>query len=220
MTLMNNNKNILAIETSSNVCGMSYIEKGSCVGCLEEDISKKHAEILPEFYLNLQKKTDFILDNMDAIAVSIGPGSFTGLRIGLSFAKGLAFSKDLPIIPISTMMSLAYTLKEELPLIGIIHSHAKRVFCQKIRWDQRIPYPDGDIRVAEWEELLEEIDYSKKTFQLNCDSLKKGSFFINSKLSSTSVGLLAGINFEKLVIDKPFDLVPNYVSPFMVGKKK
>ena len=220
MTLMNNNKNILAIETSSNVCGMSYIEKGSCVGCLEEDISKKHAEILPEFYLNLQKKTDFILDNMDAIAVSIGPGSFTGLRIGLSFAKGLAFSKDLPIIPISTMMSLAYTLKEELPLIGIIHSHAKRVFCQKIRWDQRIPYPDGDIRVAEWEELLEEIDYSKKTFQFNFDSFKKESFFINSKLSSTSVGLLAGINFEKLVIDKPFDLVPNYVSPFMVGKKK
>ena len=142
---MNNNKNILAIETSSNVCGISYIEKGSCVGCVEEDISKKHAEILPEFYLNLQKKTDFILDNMDAIAVSIGPGSFTGLRIGLSFAKGLAFSKDLPIVPISTMMSLAFTLKEDLPVIGIIHSHAKRVFCQKIRWDQRIPYPDGAI---------------------------------------------------------------------------
>jgi tRNA threonylcarbamoyladenosine biosynthesis protein TsaB len=157
---------------------------------------------------------------MDAIAVSIGPGSFTGLRIGLSFAKGLAFSKDLPIIPISTMMSLAFTLKEDLPVIGIIHSHAKRVFCQNIRWNQRIPYPDGDIRVAEWEELLEEIDYSKKTFQLNCDSLKKGNFFISSKLSSTSVGLLAGINFEKLVIDKPFDLVPNYVSPFMVGQKK
>ena len=59
---MNNNKNILAIETSSNVCGISYIEKGSCVGCVEEDISKKHAEILPEFYLNLQKNTNFILD--------------------------------------------------------------------------------------------------------------------------------------------------------------
>ena len=58
---MNNNKNILAIETSSNVCGISYIEKGSCVGCVEEDISKKHAELLPEFYLNLQKNTDFIL---------------------------------------------------------------------------------------------------------------------------------------------------------------
>ena len=59
MILMINNKNILAIETSSNVCGMSYIEKGSCVGCLEEDISKKHAEILPEYYLYLQKKNRF-----------------------------------------------------------------------------------------------------------------------------------------------------------------
>ena len=79
---MNNNKNILAIETSSNVCGISYIEKGSCVGCVEEDISKKHAEILPEFYLNLQKNTNFILDNIDAIAISIGPGSFTGYVSG------------------------------------------------------------------------------------------------------------------------------------------
>jgi len=174
---------------------------------------------LPEFYLNLQKNTNFILDNIDAIAISIGPGSFTGLRIGLSFAKGLAFSKGLPIVPISTMMSLAFTLKEDVPVIGIIHSHAERVFYQNIRWDQHIPYPDGDIRVAEWDELLEEIDYSKKTFQLNCDSLKKGNIFISSKLSSISVGLLAGINFEKLVVDKPYDLVPNYVSPFIVGKK-
>ena len=116
-------------------------------------------------------------------------------------------------------MSLAFTLKEDLPAIGIIHSHAKRVFYQNIRWAQRIPYPDGNIRVAKWDELLEKIDYSKKTFQLNCDTLNKGNFFISSKLSSTSVGLLAGINFEKLIIDKPFDLVPNYVSPFIIGKK-
>ena len=154
---MNDHKNILAIETSSNICGIAYITKGICVGSIENDLSKKHAEILPEYYLKLQKETDFVLDEIDAVAVSIGPGSFTGLRVGLSFAKGIAFSKGLPIIPISTMMSLAYVLKESLPEMGIIYSHARRVFYQNIKWDHDIPHPNDDISVLEWDDLLKKI---------------------------------------------------------------
>ena len=58
--LMNNHKNILAIETSSNICGIAYITKGICVGCIENDLSKKHAVKLNEFYRKLQKETDFV----------------------------------------------------------------------------------------------------------------------------------------------------------------
>ena len=152
---MSSKKNILAIETSSNICGISLISKGECIDIIEEESNKKHAEVLPEFYLKLKNSTGFILDDIDAIAISIGPGSFTGLRIGLSFAKGLAFSKNLPIIPISTMMSLAYSLKDNKPEGGIIYSHAKRVFYQDIKWDKKLPYPIGDIKVSEWNEIFE-----------------------------------------------------------------
>lgn len=214
---MSNKKNILSIETTSNICGMSLISKGVCVDTVEEDSNKKHAEILPEFYHKIQNRTGFILDDIDAIAISIGPGSFTGLRIGLSFAKGLAFSKDLPIIPISTMMSLAYSVKEASPDIGIIYSHAKRVFYQNIKWKKKFPYPKGKIKVCEWNEIF---DNKKSGFQLNCESFNDGNSFIQATLSSSYIGMLANINYEKLVIDKPYDLVPNYVSPFVVNKKR
>ena len=217
---MTSKKNILSIETSSNICGVSFISKGVCIETIEEGSKKKHAEILPDFYSKLKNITGFILDDIDAIAISIGPGSFTGLRIGLSFAKGLAYSKDLPIIPISTMMSLAYSLKDSCPYKGIIYSHAKRVFLQDIKWQKEIPYPGSDIEVYEWEEVFEYINNVKNVFQLNCEVLNKGNSFIEANLSSSYVGLLASINYNKLVIDKPYDLVPNYVSPFVVKKKK
>jgi len=217
---MSSKKNILSIETSSNICGVSLISKGICVDTIERDSNKKHAEILPEFYIKLQNSTGFILDDIDAIAISIGPGSFTGLRIGLSFAKGLAFSKDLPIIPISTMMSLAYSLREYSPEMGIIYSHAKRVFHQNIKWDKKNPYPEGDIKVSEWNEIFGISDNTKSAFQLNCESLNGGNDFIRATLSSSFIGILASINYETLIIDKPYDLVPNYVSPFVVKKKR
>ena len=216
---MNDNNTILAIETSSNICGVSFIENGTFIDSVDEEKSKQHAEVLPQLYKKLQSKTNFSLSNIDALAVSIGPGSFTGLRIGLSFTKGLAFSKNLPIIPISTMMALAYNSRKFLPTLGVIHSHAKRVFYQKIRWMNTVPYPDGDIKVAEWSKILHEIDQTENIFQLNCGKLDKSSDFISTSLSSSSIGILANINYNELVIDQPYDLVPNYVSPFIVHKK-
>ena len=216
---MNNNNTILAIETSSNICGISFIENGAFIDSVDEEKSKQHAEVLPQLYKKLQSKTNFSLSNIDALAVSIGPGSFTGLRIGLSFTKGLAFSKNLPIIPISTMMALAYNSRKFLPTLGIIHSHAKRVFYQKIRWMNTIPYPDGDIKVAEWDKFIDKLDQTENIFQLNCEKLDKSSDCISTSLSSSSIGILANINYNELVIDQPYDLVPNYVSPFIVHKK-
>jgi len=220
MKPMSSKKNILSIETSSNICGISLISKDECVDIIEEESNKKHAEILPEFYLKLKNSTGFILDDIDAIAISIGPGSFTGLRIGLSFAKGLAFSKGLPIIPISTMMSLAYSLKEDSPEVGIIYSHAKRVFYQDIKWEKKLPYSESDIKVSEWNDIFEFFGNRKSIFHLNCESLNDANSFIKASLSSLYVGLFASTNYDKLVINKPYDLVPNYVSPFVVNTKK
>ena len=217
---MNNNNTILAIETSSNICGVSLIKNGTFIDSIDEAKSKQHAEVLPKLYKKLKSRTEFSLRKIDALAISIGPGSFTGLRIGLSFTKGLAFSKNLPIIPISTMMALAYNERKFLPALGIIHSHAKRIFYQKIKWINQIPYPDSQIKVAEWNNFLNEINPKENIFQLNCENLEKSNSFIGTSLSSSSIGLLANINYDKLIINKPYDLVPNYVSPFIVNKNK
>ena len=77
---------LIAIETSTEICGIAYIENGNCVEIVEYRIPRQHAEKLPLFYNELIEKTGLNLSEIDAIAVSIGPGSFTGVRIGVATA--------------------------------------------------------------------------------------------------------------------------------------
>tara|TARA_B100000242_G_scaffold80846_1_gene53562 strand:+ start:328 stop:975 length:648 start_codon:yes stop_codon:yes gene_type:complete len=215
---MVNRKNIISIETSSNICGVSFIKGGNCIKTIEEDSERKHVEKIPIFYKKLKDEIEFKNSEISAIAVSIGPGSFTGLRIGLSFAKGLALAQSLPIVPIPTMMSLAFSQKQSRPTIGLIHSHGDRVFCQKILWSNGIPKPLQDIEVLNWQNFLENLDKMETVFHTNCDKLIDKEKFISAKLSSISVGILAYEMFEDLVIKDPTNLISNYVSPFNINK--
>ncbi len=101
--------NILNIETSTNVCSVALSSEGQIVDHHENYDGMNHATLLSKFIedmLNTAKRKEL---NIDAIAVSIGPGSYTGLRIGLSEAKGLAFGLDLPLIGVNTLQLLTVT---------------------------------------------------------------------------------------------------------------
>ena len=215
---MVNRKNIISIETSSNICGVSFIKGGNCIKTIEEDSERKHVEKIPIFYKQLKDGIGFKNSEISAIAVSIGPGSFTGLRIGLSFAKGLALAQNLPIVPIPTMMSLAFSRKDIKPSIGLIHSHGDRVFCQNIVWSGDIPKSLQDIEVLNWKNFLDNLDKMETVFHTNCHKLIDKEKFISANLSSIPVGILAYEMFEDLVIKDPTNLVSNYVSPFNINK--
>jgi len=217
---INDVKNIIAVETSSDICGISFISNGKCLKTIEENSNRKHIEKIPLFYDSLKKDIGFELSDVSAIAVSIGPGSFTGLRIGLSFAKGLAFSNSLPMIPVSTMMSLAFSCNSYKPEVGLIHSHGEKIFCQHIDWRTDLPEPIDEIIVLTWRDFLNKYDTTKKIFQKNCDALLNEENLITAELSSEYVGILAALKFDELIIKKPHNLVSNYVSPFIINKKK
>ena len=106
------NRLILSIETSSKICSVGLLKNGRDLGTIEKSDSRKHAELLPGFVEKLLEKSKVQIKLIDAIAVSIGPGSFTGLRVGLSFAKGIAYAIKCPIIPVPTILSMAYSLKK------------------------------------------------------------------------------------------------------------
>lgn len=99
---------ILNIETTTTNCSVSLSKKGETL-VLKEDYSANysHAESLHVFIDDVIKSSQLKLSDIDAIAVSKGPGSYTGLRIGVSAAKGLCFSLDKPLISISTLESLS-----------------------------------------------------------------------------------------------------------------
>lgn len=100
---------ILLIETSAKICSAALAVDGKVVFSKRNDEGMAHARLLPGF-------VDEVLKNLggakiDAVAVSSGPGSYTGLRIGVATAKGLAFGYDAPLIAVPTLELLAYTVK-------------------------------------------------------------------------------------------------------------
>lgn len=103
---------ILLIETSAKICSAALAVDGKVVFSKKNDEGMAHARLLPGF-------VDEALKNLggakiDAVAVSSGPGSYTGLRIGVATAKGLAFGYDAPLIAVPTLELLAYTVKSSV----------------------------------------------------------------------------------------------------------
>ncbi|MCG2762153.1 MAG: tRNA (adenosine(37)-N6)-threonylcarbamoyltransferase complex dimerization subunit type 1 TsaB, partial [Candidatus Atribacteria bacterium] len=104
---------ILGIDTSTKFCNLGLIEDEDIL--IEYTISglkKKHSSILVPAIKNLLKTLDLKIEEINGIAVSIGPGSFTGLRIGLCVAKGLCYARSLPLLGIPTLDAMAFPLKE------------------------------------------------------------------------------------------------------------
>lgn len=98
---------ILCIETSTNICSVSLSNSGKCVfSCINTE-GMNHATMLSPFINNALEEAQRLQLKIDAIAVSGGPGSYTGLRIGVSTAKGLAYGLEIPLISLSTLRIIA-----------------------------------------------------------------------------------------------------------------
>ena len=103
---------ILNIETATKNCSVSIAKNGEVLALKElNDGNYSHAEKLHPFIKELFEEQNLSNNDIDAIAVSKGPGSYTGLRIGVSAAKGLCFAYDKPLISIETLNSLAHALQ-------------------------------------------------------------------------------------------------------------
>ena len=105
---------ILNIETATKNCSVSISKNGKIIALKEiNEGGYTHAENLHPFIEEVLKSANLKINNLDAVAVSKGPGSYTGLRIGVSAAKGICFAADKPLISIDTLKILASQLKNE-----------------------------------------------------------------------------------------------------------
>ena len=100
--------NILGIESATTVCAAAIVEDGRILSEKTIDLPRVHSEKMISLIGQTLSDASSSPRDIDGIAVSIGPGSFTGLRIGLSIAKGLAFGNDKPLIAVSTLEALAW----------------------------------------------------------------------------------------------------------------
>jgi len=98
---------LLAIETATTQAGVALLRGETVLGALESDAGQQHSEQLLPMVDALLREHSVGLDALEGFAVSIGPGAFTSLRIGLSTLKGLAFGSDVPVATVSTLEALA-----------------------------------------------------------------------------------------------------------------
>jgi tRNA threonylcarbamoyladenosine biosynthesis protein TsaB len=99
--------NILHIETATQVCSVALSANGSVLQLRESSEKNSHSATVTIFIEEVMQAAGMPYNGLDAIAVSMGPGSYTGLRIGVSTAKGICFALDKPLIAISTLKSMA-----------------------------------------------------------------------------------------------------------------
>lgn len=213
-------KPILAIETSDELCSAAVLLSPD--NFAEINFKKKfvHSEKLMPMISDLLKNADTNIDKIGAIAVSMGPGSFTGLRIGLTIAKGLAVSKNIPIIPVPTFDALALQISAMLPRgtkFNIVNNaNINEVYSAKYQ-----SVSDG-YEVIAGANLLSK---DKVRSLLDENIQQYGNFpsnkkkFTNASPNASSVAKWAYIFGEDLVTFDHDFLEPNYLKDFVVRKK-
>ncbi len=212
--------NILAIETATPVCGIALFRQGELVEIREKTLYREHAEKLPLFFEDLREATNLKLGKLDGIAVSIGPGSFTGLRIGLSYAKGLAFSADIPLVPVSTLLAMCFGSKPKLGIVRcLLHSHKDIAYGQDFLVETSAVIPEGKPEVKTVTEHLESLPKECDILHFGCEEqlLELDVPILQAIPSVGHVGELACDHFEDFVKRDFYELEPDYMSVFKLG---
>lgn len=162
---------LLALDTSTRSIGLALYD-GVQVLCESIWTCQDYhtVELAPEV-ARILEKSGLMVTDLEALAVAIGPGSFTGLRIGLAFAKGLSLARHLPLVSVATLDILAASQPlQGVPMAAVLQAGRKRL---AVGWYQAVDgawQPDGELEVLSAEELHDRIN--KPT--LVCGELSEG----------------------------------------------
>ena len=207
---------LLAIESSSKklTVGLSI---GKKLFKLSSSKINDTANALPLLTKKILKNNSIKHTDLDAICISTGPGSFTSLRIGMSYAKGLSMSLDIPILPISTFESLIHHFTYD-SIYVLIYSHGKTFYlCDYIR-DNNIYMQNSKPSTIEIKDVLKlnkKIIYSGPENYLN--EIKTRNIDIeHANLTVDNLVEIAVSNFKLLKTKSLDNLIPNYVGNFEV----
>ncbi len=154
---------ILAIESTGLVAGIAVVEDDNLLGEYTMNHKKTHSQTLLPMLDELSKMIELDLNSIDAIAVSKGPGSFTGLRIGSATAKGLGLALDKPIIPVPTVDAMAYNLwgtdKAVCPLMDARRQQAYTGLYEFENGNLKAVVPQCAVDISE---IIEKVNENKK----------------------------------------------------------
>jgi tRNA threonylcarbamoyladenosine biosynthesis protein TsaB len=217
---------VLGIETATTSCGVGLWNETGLVAETRNLSGNAHAEQLPVCVHNLLAQTRTSATRLEGIAVSIGPGSYTGLRIGLAFAKGMAFALEIKMAAVPTMDGLVSAVPAVSPYACVLmHSKKGEVYRGLYRLEIDQWKRAGDFTVAESSRLGEGLPVEETLFlgegarlyrpllERQCGNPR----FLPDIYSFPSGAGVASEGFRRLAAgdsDDPDTLVPMYLKPF------
>lgn len=217
---------ILNIETATKNCSVSLARNGETILCKEiAEEGYSHAEKLHVFIEEIIKESQLNIKDLTAVAVSKGPGSYTGLRIGVSTAKGLCYALGIPLISVDTLAVLAQAVTQNNGLI-VPMIDARRMEVYSAVFDQ------NHHKIKEVQaEILTENSYSEVTdtiyivgdCQEKCKTvLTRSNFVFLSEIIFPSAQAMSALSYAKFK-QKDFEDVayfePFYLKDFMLNPK-
>ena len=221
---------ILSLETSTNVCSVALHQNGNLLGSTEILIQKSHSQILTIICQNIVEHCGFILKDVDAFAVSAGPGSYTGLRIGVSTAKGFCYSLDKPLISVNTLDAMAFAVNEvnyrKALLCPMIDARRMEVYTSLVDSSGVVLKPTFAAVIDE-SFLKEELSAKEILFFGNgaakCRNIlgwSENAVFLDNILpSAKTVGQIAEKNFNRSDFEDVIYFEPFYLKEFNSNMK-
>jgi len=227
---------ILGIETATSICSVALVSDGKILAIRESNGARDHSAMLTTYIAEVCAEAGLKYHQLDAIAVSMGPGSYTGLRIGVSSAKGLCYALDKPFIAIDTLKTLAWQALqkcrqqgkdlENVLLVPMLDARRMEVYTAVFDQNLQVIEPVNAHIVTEdsfmafaGKEIIYFGDGANK-----CKSLleiKENYTFLETiNLSASAVCRLAEIEFENNNFADVAYCEPFYLKDFIAGKPR
>lgn len=219
---------ILNIETATKNCSVSLAKNGKIISIKElNNGNYSHAEVLHPFIEAILKEAKISSSEIDAVAVSKGPGSYTGLRIGVSAAKGLCFAFEKPLISIETLTSLAHSISiDEGTIVPMLDARRMEVYAAV--------YNDNHQQIREIKaEIIDKNAFSEylekeKVYFIGDGAQKckemithKNAVFVDDKFpSAKEMAQLSFLKYKKNDIEDVAYFEPFYLKDFVVIPEK
>ncbi len=222
---------ILCVDTSSFICSVSVFENLSLISSNSTEVEKSHSKLLIQLIDQSLKDAKIKINEVDAFAVSMGPGSYTGLRIGVSTIKGLCYSLEKPLISINTLEILSKSA------LNHINNYNDFFICPMIdarRMEVFIKILDNDFNEVEKDKALILDDKSFNDFgggkliyffgdgsnKFQKITNNKNFHFIDNIISSSkNMGELANIKYENNQFENLTTFEPFYIKDFFIVNK-
>ena len=212
---------ILNIETSSKNCSVCLSSNGKLVTSFDlEDESYRHSELLTSSIQNILNENNLDVKDLSAVSIGIGPGSFTGLRIGFSVAKGLCYPHNINLIGISSLKIIANSvIKEDKNIISLIKDKGEHYYISKYRNDLK-EIIEPKIKLIDRDYIFNILDEESVIVVNTDDSNEFITSLVNeeTKVFKRTISSIDMISLShKLMDDKKFEDIA-YIEPMYVKK--